>query len=293
MFFKRIIPILGILLVIAGCNQDIVGGQSTKNREVRAFDESNVGYAYNIHEENVKSICTCPEVTAMIKSKKSNGETELNEKDFNVIIDAAKQMPYYDSTLQMGILSMMDFTKNTLFNENNGQYSMKSFEQINDDLNTLIVSNDNINKMWQIELKARANFYVNTEKYSPEKAIVMFYEEISVIKYLNFNNNYEVSAAENYLGVAKNSLDIWEKYQTCWGTFNPTIPLLAWNTGRADAVGALTGTYVGGLIGGAVGTIVLPGGGTVAGGGVGMGSGGTLGCVLFSSVYKIAQLAKY
>jgi len=26
MFFKRIIPILGILLVIAGCNQDIVGG---------------------------------------------------------------------------------------------------------------------------------------------------------------------------------------------------------------------------------------------------------------------------
>lgn len=67
MFFKRIIPILGILLVIAGCNQDIVGGQSTKNREVRAFDESNVGYAYNIHEENVKSICTCPEVTAMVK----------------------------------------------------------------------------------------------------------------------------------------------------------------------------------------------------------------------------------
>lgn len=47
MFFKRIIPILGILLVIAGCNQDIVGGgHSTKNREVRAFDESNVGLVW-------------------------------------------------------------------------------------------------------------------------------------------------------------------------------------------------------------------------------------------------------
>ena len=61
MFFKRIIPILGILLVIAGCNQDIVGGQSTKNREVRAFDESNVGYAYNIHEENEIGRASCRE----------------------------------------------------------------------------------------------------------------------------------------------------------------------------------------------------------------------------------------